>query len=44
MDGDQPVIIPNAWGKRSTPSAFAAAENGALLVGSSARNHARANP
>jgi molecular chaperone DnaK len=44
MDGDQPLIIPNDRGERSTPSALARTESGELLVGASAKNQALADP
>ena len=44
MDGDIPVIIPNDRGERATPSAIARTDRGELLVGSSARSQALADP
>ncbi|MBN2873838.1 MAG: Hsp70 family protein, partial [Spirochaetales bacterium] len=44
MDGDVPIIVPNERGERATPSIVAVSDAGELLVGSSARNQALANP
>ncbi|MEK7689075.1 MAG: Hsp70 family protein [Deltaproteobacteria bacterium] len=38
MDGGRPIIIPDAEGKRLTPS-IVASVNGAILVGREAKNH-----
>lgn len=38
MDGGRPIIIPDAEGKRLTPSVVASV-NGAILVGREAKNH-----
>jgi len=44
MDGDTPVIVPNERGERATPSIVAVSDSGELLVGTSARNQAMADP
>jgi len=44
MDGEIPIIIPNGRGERATPSIVAVADSKELLVGSSARNQALADP
>jgi len=44
MDGDVPVIVPNERGERATPSVVAVSDSGELLVGSTARNQAFADP
>lgn len=44
MDGDIPVIVPNDRGERATPSVVARADSGELLIGSSARSQALADP
>jgi molecular chaperone DnaK len=44
MDGDIPVIVPNERGERATASIVAVSDSGELLVGSSARNQAMADP
>lgn len=44
MDGETPVIVPNARGERATPSVVALSGAGELLVGSSARNQALVDP
>ncbi|MBI3753942.1 MAG: Hsp70 family protein, partial [Deltaproteobacteria bacterium] len=41
MDGGRPVIIPDAEGKRLTPSVVASV-NGAILIGREAKNQAAA--
>jgi molecular chaperone DnaK len=44
MDGDVPIIVPNDRGERATPSVVAVSDSGEILVGSSARNQAMADP
>jgi molecular chaperone DnaK len=44
MDGDIPVIVPNERGERATASIVAVSDSGEMLVGSSARNQAMADP
>lgn len=43
MEGDKPVIIPNAEGHRTTPSVVAFAQSGERLVGQSAQRQAVTN-
>src|SRR6187455_3153725 len=43
MDGDQPQVIPNAEGNRTTPSVVGFLENGERLVGQMARRQAILN-
>ena len=44
MEGDQPVVIPNAEGGRTTPSVVGFAKNGDRLVGQVAKRQAITNP
>ncbi len=44
LDGDRPVLIPNARGERTTPSVVAITAKGEYLVGESAKNQALVNP
>jgi molecular chaperone DnaK len=44
LDGERPIIIPNARGARSTPSVVAITSKGEILVGESAKNQAYINP
>ena len=44
MEGGDPVVIPNAEGGRTTPSAVAFAKNGERLVGQTAKRQAVVNP
>lgn len=43
MEGDRPVIIPTAEGRRTTPSVVAFAQSGERLVGQSAQRQAITN-
>ncbi len=44
MEGQDPVVIPNAEGARTTPSIVAFAKSGERLVGQSAKRQAVTNP
>ncbi len=44
MEGGEPVVIPNAEGSRTTPSAVAFTATGERLVGQIAKNQAQKNP
>ncbi|MBN1163456.1 MAG: Hsp70 family protein, partial [Candidatus Krumholzibacteriota bacterium] len=44
MEGNEPVIIPNAEGTRTTPSIVALAKNNERLVGQLAKRQAVTNP
>lgn len=44
MEGSEPVVIPNAEGKRTTPSVVAFVEGGEIKVGDPARRQAITNP
>ncbi|MET0554445.1 MAG: Hsp70 family protein, partial [Vicinamibacteria bacterium] len=44
MEGDAPVVIPNAEGGRTTPSVVAFAKGGERLVGQVAKRQAVTNP
>lgn len=44
MEGNQPVVIPNSEGKRTTPSIVAFLENGERKVGDPAKRQAITNP
>ncbi|MCB0738172.1 MAG: Hsp70 family protein, partial [Bacteroidetes bacterium] len=44
MEGNQPVVIQNAEGKRTTPSVVAFLENGEIKVGDPAKRQAIINP
>ena len=44
MDGDEPVVVPNAEGARTTPSIFAFTKSGERLVGQAAKRQAVTNP
>ena len=44
MEGSEPVVIPNAEGKRSTPSVIAFVEDGEIKVGDPAKRQAVTNP
>src|SRR5215813_8759199 len=43
LEGDTPVVIPNAEGSRTTPSIVGFAENGERLVGQIAKRQALTN-
>ncbi|PKP44115.1 MAG: molecular chaperone DnaK [Bacteroidetes bacterium HGW-Bacteroidetes-13] len=44
MEGSEPVVIPNAEGKRTTPSVIGFVEGGEIKVGDSAKRQAVTNP
>lgn len=44
MEGKEPVVIPNAEGKRTTPSVIAFVEGGEIKVGDPAKRQAVTNP
>ncbi len=44
MEGNDPVVIPNAEGKRTTPSVIAFVEDGEIKVGDPAKRQAVTNP
>jgi molecular chaperone DnaK len=44
MEGNQPVVIPNSEGKRTTPSVVAFLDNGEIKVGDPAKRQAVINP
>ncbi len=44
MEGNEPVVIPNSEGKRTTPSVVAFVEGGERKVGDSAKRQAVTNP
>ena len=44
MEGNEPVVIPNAEGKRTTPSIIAFVEGGEIKVGDPAKRQAVTNP
>jgi len=44
MEGNEPVVIPNSEGGRTTPSVVAFAKNGERLVGQPAKRQAVTNP
>src|SRR4051812_28544340 len=44
LDGDKPVVIPNAEGSRTTPSIVAITQASDRLVGQMAKRQAQTNP
>jgi molecular chaperone DnaK len=44
MEGSEPIVIPNAEGKRTTPSVIAFVEGGEIKVGDPAKRQAVTNP
>ena len=44
MEGNEPVVIPNSEGKRTTPSMIAFVEDGGRKVGDAAKRQAVTNP
>ncbi len=44
MEGNEPVVIPNSEGKRTTPSVVAFVENGERKIGDPAKRQAITNP
>ncbi|NJK86065.1 MAG: molecular chaperone DnaK [Bacteroidales bacterium] len=44
MEGNEPVVIPNSEGKRTTPSMVAFVENGERKIGDPAKRQAITNP
>ena len=44
MEGNEPVVIPNSEGRRTTPSMVAFTENGERKVGDPAKRQAITNP
>ena len=44
MEGNEPVVIPNSEGKRTTPSIVAFVEGGERKVGDPAKRQAITNP
>ena len=44
MEGNEPVVIPNAEGKRTTPSVIGFVEGGEIKVGDPAKRQAVTNP
>src|SRR5690554_5261327 len=44
MEGDEPAVIPNAEGNRTTPSVVAYSKKGERLVGETAKRQAITNP
>jgi molecular chaperone DnaK len=44
MEGNEPVVIPNSEGKRTTPSIVAFIENGERKIGDPAKRQAITNP
>lgn len=44
MEGNEPVVIPNSEGKRTTPSIIAFVENGERKIGDPAKRQAITNP
>src|SRR5262249_53752494 len=44
LEGDKPVVIPNAEGSRTTPSIVAFAASGERLIGQMAKRQSMTNP
>ena len=44
MEGNEPVVIPNPEGNRTTPSVVAFSKNGERLIGQVAKRQAVTNP
>jgi len=44
MEGNEPIVIPNNEGRRTTPSIVAFVENGERKVGDPAKRQAITNP
>ena len=44
MEGNEPVVIPNSEGKRTTPSVIAFVDGGEIKVGDPAKRQAVTNP
>ena len=44
MEGNEPVVIPNSEGRRTTPSIVAFVDNGERKVGDPAKRQAITNP
>lgn len=44
MEGNEPVVIPNSEGKRTTPSIIGFIDNGERKVGDPAKRQAITNP
>ncbi|KAF4531129.1 hypothetical protein B566_EDAN019158, partial [Ephemera danica] len=44
MEGNEPVVIPNSEGKRTTPSIVAFVENGERKIGDPAKRQSITNP
>ena len=44
MEGNEPTVVPNAEGKRTTPSVIAFVEGGEIKVGDPAKRQAVTNP
>ena len=44
LDGDEPMVLPNAEGSRTTPSTVAFTDSGERLVGQQAKRQAIINP
>ncbi len=44
MEGNQPKVVPNAEGQRTTPSVIGFSKDGEVLIGAAARRQAVTNP
>ena len=44
MEGNEPVVIPNSEGGRTTPSVVAFTKSGERVIGQPAKRHAVTNP